>query len=125
MNRTFKKGDKVIFNDAELHRNNPEYFPAVGTVGIITMVDEETAEVSWHKGSTSKHDIWWAAFECLEHAPPSPLEIALNRLRGLIRKHKYGGPIMYINPFAAGVLVTLFAEAVLIIVSAIIKSHKN
>lgn len=40
-------------------------------------------------------------------------------------KHKKGGPQMYINPFWAGVLVTIAAEAVLLIVAAAVAYNKE
>lgn len=51
----FKKGDKVRFIDEAAHRDNPGWFPAVGTIGTH---NGDGSMVQWPAGSTSQDDLW-------------------------------------------------------------------
>lgn len=63
MSHEYKTGDKVRYLNASKHRTDPAYYPEVGTVGTVTIFDEEdTPEcmfVQWPEGSTSLDDLWW------------------------------------------------------------------
>lgn len=61
-----KVGSKVIMIDGELHKEKPQWFPAVGTVGIVRKLDYINCEVQWSKGTTSWQDKWWCNYEHLE-----------------------------------------------------------
>ena len=61
-----KVGSKVMMIDGELHNENPGWFPAVGTVGIVRKLDYINCEVQWLKGTTSCQDKWWCNYEHLE-----------------------------------------------------------
>lgn len=61
-----KVGSKVMMIDGELHNENPRWFPAVGTVGIVRKLDYINCEVQWPKGTTSWQDKWWCNYEHLE-----------------------------------------------------------
>lgn len=61
-----KVGSKVMMIDGELHNENPRWFPAVGTVGIVRKLDYINCEVQWLKGTTSWQDKWWCNYEHLE-----------------------------------------------------------
>lgn len=54
-----KIGSKVRMTDEESHRNNPQWFPDVGTVGIVMEVGFHTHFIQWPEGSTSGSDIWY------------------------------------------------------------------
>lgn len=56
----YKFGDKVVFVAEEKHKEHPEYYPKVGTVGTVTINGTKCVEVKWKKGSTSQHDTWVA-----------------------------------------------------------------
>lgn len=62
--RDYKFGDKVVFVAEEKHKEHPEYYPKVGTVGMVTINDKdfESIWVKWKKGSTSKYDTWIADY---------------------------------------------------------------
>lgn len=67
----FKKGDKVVFVDPELHEKFPVWYPSVGTVGVVVKVDgDDSVRVKWRKGTTSSHDTWFAPFEAVAPARP-------------------------------------------------------
>lgn len=53
-----KVGSKVKMIDGESHKNNPQWFPDVGTVGIVAEAGFCTHLIQWPKGSTSKEDRW-------------------------------------------------------------------
>lgn len=61
-----KVGSKVRMIDGELHNEKPQWFPAVGTVGIVKKLDYINCEVQWPKGTTSWQDKWWCNYEHLE-----------------------------------------------------------
>lgn len=61
-----KVGSKVMMIDGELHKEKPQWFPAVGTVGIVRKLDYINCEVQWSKGTTSWQDKWWCNYERLE-----------------------------------------------------------
>lgn len=61
-----KVGSKVRMIDGELHNEKPQWFPAVGTVGIVRKLDYINCEVQWPKGTTSWQDKWWCNYEHLE-----------------------------------------------------------
>ena len=61
-----KVGSKVRMIDGELHNEKPQWFPAVGIVGIVRKLDYINCEVQWPKGTTSWQDKWWCNYEHLE-----------------------------------------------------------
>ena len=62
-----KKGDSVRYIDKNGHKNSPEYYPAKDVVGkVITVCSDRTCHIQWPKGSTSKDDRWYAAWDNLE-----------------------------------------------------------
>ena len=61
-----KVGSKVRMIDGELHNEKPQWFPAVGTVGIVRKLDYINCEVQWSKCTTSWQDKWWCNYEHLE-----------------------------------------------------------
>lgn len=67
---SYKVGDKVVFVDAEKHRWNPEFYPKVGTVGIVKNVHEPNLTVQWPNGSTSLDDCWYCAMESVNLSKP-------------------------------------------------------
>lgn len=48
----------VVFTNGELHESDPEYFPAVGTVGKVVEEDWDRYLVEWPEGTTSDDDTW-------------------------------------------------------------------
>lgn len=70
MNGSFKVGDRVRYINEEKHLSNPEHYPAPGTVGTVSIIDEEDAldfmYVQWPKGTTSMDDCWWCTREDIE-----------------------------------------------------------
>ena len=54
-----KVGSKVRMIDGEGHKNNPQWFPDAGIVGIVMEADFHTHSIQWPKGSTSGSDIWY------------------------------------------------------------------
>lgn len=61
-----KIGSKVMMIDGELHNEKPQWFPVVGTVGIVRNLWYINCEVQWSKGTTSWEDKWWCNYEHLE-----------------------------------------------------------
>ena len=61
-----KVGSKVRMINKEVHKNYPQWFPAVGTVGIVRKLDYINCEVQWPYGTTSWQDKWWCNYEHLE-----------------------------------------------------------
>lgn len=59
--KEIKKNQYVIFIDEELHKNAPEYYPSVGTVGKILAEDEDGYKIQWPEGSTEGDGIWRAS----------------------------------------------------------------
>jgi len=68
----FKVGDRVRFKGADpcTHKKMPEYYPADGTIGVVTIavdpMEEDEVLVQWPEGSTSGDDEWWALISLLE-----------------------------------------------------------
>lgn len=61
-----KVGNKVRMIDGEIHNEKPQWFPAVGTVGIVRTLYYINCEVQWPKGTTSWKDKWWCSYDLLE-----------------------------------------------------------
>jgi hypothetical protein len=61
-----KAGSKVRMLDEEAHKDNPQWFPVVGVVGIAKNLDYNNCEVQWPKDTTSWNDKWWCNYEHLE-----------------------------------------------------------
>lgn len=72
-------GKKVRFINAAAHKESPEYYPEVGTIGVIVPVEGTDFErlvddfaIQWPKGSTefigvgTRGDCWLADEESLE-----------------------------------------------------------
>lgn len=66
-------GRKVRFINAQAHEEMPEYYPEVGTVGILLSVKGTDFErlvddfaVQWPNGSTTGTDCWLADEKSLE-----------------------------------------------------------
>ena len=62
---TYKKGEKVRFkamlDNEESHKMSPDFFPEVGTVGIVLDKADSCGNliVKWPSGSTSRDDEWF------------------------------------------------------------------
>lgn len=54
----YKTGDKVVFISEEEHKEFPNFYPEVGTVGTVVNVHGFVALVKREQGSTSKGDCW-------------------------------------------------------------------
>lgn len=54
-----KIGSKVKMIDGEAHKDNPQWFPNVRTVGTVTEAGFHTYLIQWPKGSTSGTDEWY------------------------------------------------------------------
>lgn len=54
-----KVGSKVRATDGKGHRDNPQWFPDVGTVGIVMEVGFHNHFIQWPEGSTSERDRWY------------------------------------------------------------------
>ncbi len=61
-----KVDSKVRMIDEEAHKNNPQWYPVVGTVGIAKNLDHNNCEVQWPEATTSWNDEWWCNYEHLE-----------------------------------------------------------
>ena len=55
----YKAGDKVVFISENKHKEFPNFYPEVGTVGTVVDVHGFVALVKWEEGSTSKGDCLW------------------------------------------------------------------
>ena len=65
-------GAKVRYIKKSNHKRNPEYYPPVGTEGIIQKANSITLIVHWEDGSTSGNDIWSCSpldIEVIEYKP--------------------------------------------------------
>lgn len=54
-----KVGSKVRVIEETAHKDNPQWFPNVGTVGTITEVGFHIHLVQWPEGTTSRTDEWY------------------------------------------------------------------
>lgn len=54
-----KVGSKVRITDGKAHKDNPQWFPEVGTVGTVMEVGSHTHFIQWPEGSTSERDRWY------------------------------------------------------------------
>lgn len=62
-----KVGSKVRMIDEEAHENHPQWFPVVGTVGIVEKRSyNNNCKVQWSKGTTSIDDKWFCDYGGLE-----------------------------------------------------------
>ena len=72
----FQVGDEVVFVNSEMHEENPQWYPEVGTVGVVVDIwkpvhdDDFTTMVQWPEGSTSGINKWWLRYEWIELACP-------------------------------------------------------
>ena len=74
----FKVGDKVRYIGKD-HREIPEFYPEIGTVGTVVKEDRDTDwYIQWPKGSTSRKDCWYCGendIELVENADMTNEEI--------------------------------------------------
>lgn len=64
--KKFKVGDKVRYIGKD-HKEMPEFYPEIGTVGTIMKKSGDTNwYIQWPKGSTVGNDRWWATNKCIE-----------------------------------------------------------
>ena len=84
--KAIRKGDRVRFTGRALHASSPEYYPALGVVGIY----EGGGWVQWPSGTTSGDNRW--------HAPDSALD-SVGRRHG---KRCGGGLLVVISPRESG-----------------------
>lgn len=57
--KKFKVGDKVRYIGKD-HKEMPEFYPEIGTVGTLVKESEDTDwYIQWTKGSTSGKDCWY------------------------------------------------------------------
>ena len=54
-----KVGSKVRITDGKGHKDNPQWFSDVGTVGIVMEAGFHTHFIQWPEGSTSERDRWY------------------------------------------------------------------
>ena len=48
------------------HNEEPEYYPLVGTLGVVLKDEDGVICVQWTHGTTSHDDIWWCFKEDVE-----------------------------------------------------------
>lgn len=53
-----KVGSKVRMINRGSHRDNPQWFPDVGTIGTIINTYDVAALIQWPSGATSENDRW-------------------------------------------------------------------
>ncbi len=61
-----KVGSKVKMIEEKAHKDKPEYFPDVETIGIVTDAGPHIHLIQWPKGSTSGTDRWYCDNNYLE-----------------------------------------------------------
>lgn len=68
MSKTIKIGDKVRFVDRKAHKQTPEYYPSVGTIGTVVMdeCNPKDWKIQWPKGTTSGDDRWYCGEKSIE-----------------------------------------------------------
>ena len=59
-------GRQVRFINAKAHEEMPEYYPEVGTIGIICYYSYNDFYIRWPTGSTSMDDVWTCSESSLE-----------------------------------------------------------
>lgn len=67
----FEPGDRVRMANPALHRDDPQYYPEAGTVGVVTNTPARPdgyCMVQWPKGSTSVDDLWAVSLRDIEPA---------------------------------------------------------
>ncbi len=64
----FNVGDTVIAISKQAHKNDPEAYPKVGTIGYVQEVEggSKLYKVQWQLGSTSCNDLWYAREDEIE-----------------------------------------------------------
>lgn len=64
-----KKGMKVKFLSEDKHKACPEFYPPVGTIGVVDRFHTDgDVKVQWPKGTTGGDCLWWANVKDLEPA---------------------------------------------------------
>lgn len=68
MGKAIKIGDKVRFVDRKAHKQTPEYYPSVGTIGTVVMdeCNPKDWKIQWPKGTTSGDDRWYCGEKSIE-----------------------------------------------------------
>lgn len=70
----FKVGDKVRFVGEGLHKNYPERYPEIGTIGVVLCGEYESLPhiVQWPFGATSGNEAWPCPSYAIELVEESP-----------------------------------------------------
>ena len=71
----FYIGDAVVFTASDIHERLPQYYPPIGTIGVIKEVyeldnDGLDTRVQWPEGTTSAPDLWYVNHTWIELACP-------------------------------------------------------
>lgn len=67
-------GKCVKFINDVSHKASPNYFPVVGTLGIVLEVEGDEIYVQWPHGTTSDDDMWWCFKTDVEIMPEANSE---------------------------------------------------
>lgn len=68
MSHEYKVGDRVRFANEDLHKESPEWYPKVGTVGVVIRVRDidDGLLVRWPKGTIVVYGYWWCRLHDVE-----------------------------------------------------------
>lgn len=110
--KDYKSGDKVVFISEKKHKEFPNIYPEVGTVGTVLGRDANTcAFVKWEKGSTSSDDHWVCRFDWIIHAKEYfKKEKEKSNMKKNDRKFKVGDRVRLVKDYVdakAGMVGTL------------------
>ncbi len=64
----FRRGERVVYVGVS-NATDPQYYPPVGTIGVVYDAADGDPLVQWPAGSTSRDDLWFVYHKEIRNFP--------------------------------------------------------
>lgn len=92
--KEIKVGDIVKYIGNK-HDTEPEYYPPIGTPGVVNYIGTQSIRVKWDEGSTSDDDFWYCGHDDVEVVSSAPENEESKRIE--LGKNMVGKKVRLVN----------------------------
>ena len=92
--KEIKIGDIVKYIGNK-HDTEPEYYPPIGTPGVVNYIGTQSIRVKWENGSTSDDDFWYCGHDDVEVVSSAPENEESKRIE--LGKNMVGKKVRLVN----------------------------
>lgn len=92
--KEIKVGDIVKYI-GNRHDTEPEYYPPIGTPGVVNYIGAQSIKVKWDEGSTSDNDFWYCGHDDVEVVSSAPKNEESKRIE--LGKNMVGKKVRLVN----------------------------